>query len=149
MGCSRMYKAYSRLMQLPAGCEPRADGHERQSGDGHRRQQGEGHERQPAGLVKDRLLVAANAALASLAGNADTHFAMVNEGAAPALVAALQYGTSPCIFRHSSIFTSSMRLFYPKRRRETNLRILVAPSSALRVSGSESIRMITSVVWYP
>ena len=47
---------------------------------------------QGAGLVQDRLLVAANAALASLAGNADTHFVMVNEGAAPALVATLQHG---------------------------------------------------------
>ena len=42
--------------------------------------------------MRDRLLVAANAALASLAGNADTHFATVNEGAAPALVATLQHG---------------------------------------------------------
>ncbi|KAL3161961.1 hypothetical protein ABBQ38_009041 [Trebouxia sp. C0009 RCD-2024] len=60
------------------------------SGDGLRREE---HREQAASLVKDRLLVAANAALASLAGNADTHFAMVNEGAAPALVATLQHGS--------------------------------------------------------
>lgn len=43
-------------------------------------------------LQQDRLLVAANAALLSLLDNADTHFAAVNEGAAPALVATLQHG---------------------------------------------------------
>lgn len=64
--------------------------------DGQRGQDADGHRGQAAGLVRDRLLVAANAALASLAGNADTHFAMVNEGAAPALVAPLQHGTLPC-----------------------------------------------------
>lgn len=47
--------------------------------------------------MRDRLLVAANAALASLAGNADTHFAMVNDGAAPALVATLQHGQLPLL----------------------------------------------------
>ena len=36
--------------------------------------------------------MAANAALVSLTGNPDTHFGIVNEGAAPALVATLQYG---------------------------------------------------------
>ncbi|DBA77036.1 TPA: hypothetical protein ACH3X1_009624 [Trebouxia sp. C0004] len=45
------------------------------------------------GLLRNRLLVAANAALVSLTGNPDTHFGLVNEGAAPALVATLQYGT--------------------------------------------------------
>lgn len=64
--------------------------------DGQRRQDADRRRGQAASLVRDRLLVAANAALASLAGNADTHFAMVNEGAAPALVAALQHGTLPC-----------------------------------------------------
>lgn len=43
-------------------------------------------------LHQDRLLVAANAALLSLLDNADTHFAAINEGAAPALVTTLQYG---------------------------------------------------------
>lgn len=43
-------------------------------------------------LEKDRLLVAANAALLSLLDNADTHFGVVNEGGAPALVTILQYG---------------------------------------------------------
>lgn len=72
------------------------DGLTGQIGDRQRRQDAEGHRGQTAGLVRDRLLVAANAALASLAGNADTHFAMVNEGAAPALVAALQHGNFLC-----------------------------------------------------
>lgn len=78
-----------------AGDVHRGDGHRGQSDDGHKGQSGDGHRGQASGLVRDRLLVAANAALASLAGNADTHFAMVNEGAAPALVAALQHGTFP------------------------------------------------------
>lgn len=43
-------------------------------------------------LLRDRLLVAANAALVSLTGNPDTHFGIVNEGVAPALVATLQHG---------------------------------------------------------
>ena len=77
-------------MDTGAGDVHRDDGQRGQSGDGHK-----GHRGQASGLVRDRLLVAANAALASLAGNADTHFAMVNEGAAPALVAALQHGTFP------------------------------------------------------
>ena len=49
------------------------------------------------GLLRSRLLVAANAALVSLTGNPDTHFGLVNEGAAPALVATLQYGKVHCI----------------------------------------------------
>ena len=49
------------------------------------------------GLLRNRLLVAANAALVSLTGNPDTHFGLVNEGAAPALVATLQYGKADCI----------------------------------------------------
>ncbi len=49
------------------------------------------------GLLRNRLLVAANAALVSLTGNPDTHFGLVNEGAAPALVATLQYGKANCI----------------------------------------------------
>ena len=62
------------------------------------------HRAQSAGLRRDKLLVAANAALASLAGNADTHFAMVNEGAAPALVATLQHGefTVLCTVQYTS-----------------------------------------------
>ena len=43
-------------------------------------------------LRRDRLLVAASAALVSLASNPDTHFRLINEGAAPALVAVLQNG---------------------------------------------------------
>ncbi len=48
------------------------------------------------GPLRNRL-VAANAALVSLTGNPDTHFGLVNEGAAPALVATLQYGKADCI----------------------------------------------------
>lgn len=78
-----------------------SDGQRGQSGEGQTRHNGDGQRGQEAGPVRDRLLVAATAALASLAGNADTHFAMVNEGAAPALVAALQHGTFPCNFMHA------------------------------------------------
>ena len=49
--------------------------------------------------MRDRLLVAASAALVSLAGNPDMHFRLINEGAAPALVATLQNGETynlPC-----------------------------------------------------
>lgn len=49
-------------------------------------------------LQRDRLLVAANAALLSLLDNADTHFGVVNEGAAPALVATLQHGRPHLFF---------------------------------------------------
>lgn len=57
-----------------------------------------------ATLLRDRLLVAANAALVSLTGNPDTHFGIVNEGAAPALVATLQHGMPSLL---SVVFLSS------------------------------------------
>ncbi len=56
------------------------------------------------GLLRNRLLVAANAALVSLTGNPDTHFGLVNEGAAPALVATLQYGKADCISSSHLVF---------------------------------------------
>ena len=49
--------------------------------------------------------MAANAALVSLTGNPDTHFGIVNEGAAPALVATLQHGMPSLL---SAIFLSSL-----------------------------------------
>ena len=58
-----------------------------------------------ATLLRDRLLVAANAALVSLTGNSDTHFGIVNEGAAPALVATLQHGMPSLL---SVVFLSSL-----------------------------------------
>ena len=93
-----------------AGDVHRGDG---QSGDGHKGQRGNGHRGQTSGLVRDRLLVAANAALASLAGNADTHFAMVNEGAAPALVTALQHGMFPLCMLACRLHVSSLTLQHP------------------------------------
>ena len=55
--------------------------------------------------MRDRLLVAANAALVSLTGNPDTHFGIVNEGAAPALVATLQHGMPTLL---AVVFLSSL-----------------------------------------
>lgn len=90
----------------------RVDGHRGQSADGHKGHSTDGHRGQAFSLVKDRLLVAANAALASLAGNADTHFAMVNEGAAPALVAALQHGTFPLCMPAFRLHIASLMLHH-------------------------------------
>lgn len=80
-------------------------------------------------LLRDRLLVAANAALVSLTGNPDTHFGIVNEGVAPALVATLQHGKikKRLKLEHSYHYRSMIVMMLVKVARQQSVYVAASP----------------------